>query len=301
MGLATVGTALLGAGASVIGSKNQSKAAQKAANASQAASDQATAEQARQYNQSRQDMLPWQTVGKSALTELAGLYGLNANPNGGANASTYAYLQANPYNAGEIQKGYFGGPGDLNAAVNWNRNEYGGDVANSGRVTAQGYATTANGGQAPATTQVAGGSSAMNPFFASPDYQFRMNESQRALTARNAALGIQDSGAAQKAAIQYAGNLASGEFNNYANRLSALAGVGQTAAQNTAQLGQNYANAVGNIGMNNAQNLASSYQQQGQNSAQMWGNLAGIGSGLLGNFAGFGSATGPGGDLWRLY
>ena len=124
----------------------------------------------------------------------------------------------------------------------------------------------------------------MNPFFASPDYQFRMNESQRALTARNAALGIQDSGAAQRAAIQYAGNLASGEFNNYANRLSALAGVGQTAAQNTAQLGQNYANAVGNIGMNNAQSLASSYQQQGQNSAQMWGNLAGIGSGLLGHF-----------------
>lgn len=297
---AILGSAALGAGASVIGGRNQSKAAQQAANASQAASDQATAEQARQYNQSRQDMLPWQTVGKSALTELAGLYGLNANPNGGANASTYAYLQANPYNAGEIQKGNFGGPGDLNAAVNWNRNEYGGDVANSGRVTAQGYTTTANGGQAPATGQVASGSSAMNPFFASPDYQFRQSEQARALTARNAAIGIQDSGAAQKAAIQYSGNLASGEFNNYANRLSSLAGVGQTAAQNTAQLGQNYANAVGNIGMNNAQNLGSSYQQQGANSANMWGNLAGIGSGLLNQFGGA-SPTARGGSLWGLY
>ena len=278
---AILGSAALGAGASVIGGNKQSKAAQQAANASQAASDQATAEQARQYDQSRQDMLPWQTVGKSALTELAGLYGLNANPNGGANASTYAYLQANPYNAGEIMRGQFGGPGDLNAAVNWNRNEYGGDVANSGRVTAQGYATTANGGQAPATTQVAGGSSAMNPFFASPDYQFRMNESQRALTARNAALGIQDSGAAQRAAIQYAGNLASGEFNNYANRLSSLAGVGQTAAQNTAAAGQNFANSMGQVLGNNAQNLASSYATQGQNNANLWSGIGGaVGAGV---------------------
>lgn len=269
---AILGSAALGAGASVIGGNKQSKAAQKAANASQAASGQATAELARQYDQSRQDMLPWQTVGKSALTELAGLYGLNANPNGGANASTYAYLQANPGLSQAINAGYYGGPSNIDAAVNWDRNEYG-SVRNQST-------TSSNGNTAPNSA------ASISPFFASPDYQFRMNESQRALTARNAALGIQDSGAAQKAAIQYSGNLASGEFNNYANRLSALAGVGQTAAQNTAQLGQNYATAVGNIGMNNAQNLASSYQQQGANSANMWGNLAGIGSGLLGQFGG---------------
>ena len=97
----------------------------------------------------------------------------------------------------------------------------------------------------------------------------------RALTARNAALGIQDSGAAQRSALSLAGNQASGEFNNYANRLAALAGVGQTAANTSAQLGQNYANSVGNIAQNNASNLASSYAAQGANNANLWGGIGG--------------------------
>lgn len=123
-------------------------------------------------------------------------------------------------------------------------------------------------------------------FQASPDYQFRLNESLRGLTARNAALGIQDSGAAQRSALTLAGNQASGEFGNYANRLAGLAGVGQTAAQNSAAQGANFANSMGNILGQNAQNLGSSYGQQGQASANMWGNLAGIGSGILGQFGG---------------
>lgn len=125
---------------------------------------------------------------------------------------------------------------------------------------------------------------AMQQFKASPDYQFRLTEGNRNLNARNAALGIQDSGAAQKALLAYGQNLASGEFNNYANRLAGLSGVGQTAAQNTAVAGQNFANSYGNLLGANAQNLASSYQQQGANSANMWGSLAGIGAGVLGNW-----------------
>lgn len=259
---AILGSSALGAGASVIGGKNQSKAAKQAANASQNAADAATAEQRRQFDIANANQQPWLTTGTSALNQLASLYGLQTAPN----ATTFnesSYLAANPDVAAAIQNGQFGG-----SALN-HYNQYGKNEARQGGVTQTGGTTSGTG---------------MAGFVASPDYQFRLNESQRALTARNAALGIQDSGAAQKAAIQYAGNLASGEFNNYANRLSALAGVGQTAAQNTAQLGQNYANAVGNIGMNNAQSLASSYQQQGANSANMWGNLAGIGSGLLGHF-----------------
>jgi len=124
--------------------------------------------------------------------------------------------------------------------------------------------------------------SGMDAFFTSPDYQFRQNEQARALTARNASLGIQDSGAAQKSALQYSGNLASGEFNNYANRLASLAGVGQSAANQSAQLGQNFANNFSNLQGQNAQNLGSSYMQQGQNTANMWGNLANIGAGALG-------------------
>lgn len=297
---AILGSAALGAAGSIAGSRAQSSAAKKAANASQQATDAAVAEQRRQYDLSRQDMQPWLTTGNSALNTLAGLYGLNTQP-GGASAQTYAYLQANPQVKKDIDAGYFGGPGNYDAAVTWNRNEYGNSpaITNPGATNSVGTAQVGQSQQVP--TGVTAGGSSLGAFFASPDYQFRQDEQMRALTARNAALGIQDSGAAQKSALQYSGNLASGEFNNYANRLSALAGVGQTAAQNQAAAGQNFANSYGNLLGQNAQNLGSSYATQGGNSANMWGNLAGIGSGLLGRFSSPAAATAPGGDLWGLF
>lgn len=154
------------------------------------------------------------------------------------------------------------------------------NIASGGYSTANGggYSTANGGGAAPATQT---STAATNAFFTSPDYKFRQNEQMRALTARNAALGIQDSGAAQRSALTLSGNLASGEFNNYANRLSALAGVGQTAAQNTAAAGQNFANSMGQVLSNNAQNLASSYAQQGANNANLWSGIGGaVGAGV---------------------
>lgn len=303
---AIIGSAALGAGGSILSSNAQKKAASQAANASQRATDASIAEQRRQFDIAQQQMQPWLTTGNSALNQLAGIYGLNTTP-GAASANSYAYLQANPDAKAAIDAGYFGGPGNYDAAVNWHRNQYGGHQANAGNVAAAGYATPQGGnattGQVSAT-QVgmngnpiavpagsAGGqslpvSNAMSAFFASPDYQFRMNEAMRTANARNAALGIQDSGAAYRDAIQYSGNLASGEFNNYANRLASLAGVGQTAANTLGNQGQAMAGNIGNALMNNASNLSSSYAQQGQANAGMWGSLAGIGSGLFGQFGG---------------
>lgn len=133
-----------------------------------------------------------------------------------------------------------------------------------------------------------GQTQSMDGFTASPDYQFRQDEQARALTARNAALGIQDSGAAQKSALQYSGNLASGEFNNYANRLSGLAGVGQTAAAQNQSLGQSYAGQVNNIQNTQAQALGSSYINKGNIYGNLWSNIGGrvdqAGQMLLGGF-----------------
>lgn len=265
----------VGAAGTVAASNAQSKAAKSAANASQQATDASIAEQRRQFDIAQQNQQPWLNTGQSALTELAGLYGLSTG--GGANRSTYDFLQANPNVKASIDSGNFGGPGNYDSAVNWFKNEWGNapDVNNPNVGTGQ-Y------GQATGV----GADGSLSPFFASPDYQIRQNEQARALTARNASLGIQDSGAAQKAALQYSGNLASGEFNNYANRLASLAGVGQTAANTSAQLGQNFANNFGNLQTQNAQNLGSSYMQQGQNTANMWGNLANIGSSALGYWGG---------------
>lgn len=272
-----IAAAAIGAGGALLSSRAQSKASDRAAQASQQAADQATAEQRRQFDIAQQNQAPWLATGTSALNQLASLYGLQT----AQSPSTFnesAYLAANPDVAAAVGRGDFGG----SALAHYN--QYG---RNEGRA----------GVSAPTGS---GGPSGMAGFTASPDYQFRLNEAMRGLTARNAALGIQDSGAAQRAAITLAGNQASGEFNNYANRLAALAGVGQTAANTSAQIGQNYANSVGNIAQNNASNLGSSYQQQGANQANLWGTLAGIGGGLVNQYWPT-SPTSRGGSLNGLF
>lgn len=62
----TVGTTLYSA-------NQQKKAAKGAANASQRAADAATAEQARQFDLTRSDQLPWMQAGQSALTQMQAL------------------------------------------------------------------------------------------------------------------------------------------------------------------------------------------------------------------------------------
>ncbi len=133
-------------------------------------------------------------------------------------------------------------------------------------------------------------------FYQSPDYQFRLTQGLAGVDAGAAAGGYLDSGATRKAEIEYAGNLTSGEYNNYANRLAALAGVGQTTATNLGNLGSQYATNVGNIATNQGNNLASSYLAQGQNYSNTIGNLAGIGSGLIMNNPQWFSGSGGGGS-----
>lgn len=272
---AILGSAALGAGSSMLSSNSASRAQQQSANASQQAANAATEEQRRQYDLSRADSQPWQQAGQGALAQLSQLYNLNGatSANGGINWNAYA--QANPDVTAAYNNGLFGGEGGLAGAAQRHYQEYG----------------QAEGRQTQAATN-------LDPFMASPDYQFRQNEQMRALNARNAALGIQDSGAAQKAALAQSGNLASGEFNNFANRLSAIAGVGQAVNSQNAQLGANYAGQVGNIAQNNAQNLSSSYQNRAAIQGQNYGNIAGIGAGLLNNFA---RPTDPLASLRGLY
>lgn len=261
---AILGSAALGAAGTIAGNRAQSNAQKSAANASQQATDQTIAEQRRQFDIGQQNQQPWLDTGRNALSVLGGMYGLTGAPSARGGLNWDSYLTANPDVAAAIQGGAYGGEGGIAGAAQRHYNEYG----------------QAEGRAAPAVA------TPYDSFIASPDYQFRQDEQMRALTARNAALGIQDSGAAQRSALQLSGNLASSEFNNYANRLSALAGVGQTAAQNQAAAGANFANSMGNVLGNNAQNLASSYAQRGANNANLFGNLAGIGTGLIGQFGG---------------
>jgi hypothetical protein len=115
----------------------------------------------------------------------------------------------------------------------------------------------------------------MAPFFASPDYNFRMNEGLDQLDRYNAANGRYLSGAQLKATQRYAGNLASGEFDNWWNKMAGIAGVGQTAAsQNSGNAMTTGAN-LGNAYQNAGDARASGYMGQ----ANAWGQaINGIGN-----------------------
>lgn len=125
---------------------------------------------------------------------------------------------------------------------------------------------------------------ALSRFYQSPDYQFRQSEGQKAIERSAAARGGLYSGATGKALTQYAGNLASGEYGNYINRLASLAGVGQSQSQNLAALGQNTAAGVGNAYQNAGNARASGYLGQ----ANTWGNA-------LNNFSMYNAMGGFGG------
>lgn len=124
-------------------------------------------------------------------------------------------------------------------------------------------------------------------FTKDPGYDFRMQEGQRAVDSSAAARGGALSGAAIKGSERYGQNFASGEYQNAYNRfnndrtqrfnrLSSLAGTGQTATRDVAQQGsQVAANVAGNtIGAGNAQAAAGIAQgnaiQSGLNTLGNW-------------------------------
>lgn len=112
------------------------------------------------------------------------------------------------------------------------------------------------------TAEMSGGPS--TAFIASPGYQFRMSEGQKAIDRNRAARGLLNSGAADKARIAYGEGLAASEYGDWWNRNAGLAGIGQSATAATSAAGQNATDAItGAIGSaGNAR--ASSYLNTGQ-------------------------------------
>lgn len=124
-------------------------------------------------------------------------------------------------------------------------------------------------------------------FVKDPGYDFRMQEGQRAVDASAAARGGALSGAAIKGSERYGQNFASGEYQNAYNRfnadrtqrfnrLSSLAGTGQTATRDVASQGTQVATNIANnqIGLGNVQAASSIAQgnniQSGMNTLGNW-------------------------------
>lgn len=98
----------------------------------------------------------------------------------------------------------------------------------------------------------------MDRFFTSPDYQFRLSESTKAIDRSAAARSGPTGGNVIKANTDYAGNLAAGEYGNYVNRLLQIAGLGQAA---NAQAGN--ATSIAGNGLANAATAAGDARASG--------------------------------------
>lgn len=221
LGLALLGSAVIGGAASLLGGRSQEKGAKAAANAQAASSAEATAAQIKMnreaiafqkymFGQQRKDSAPWREIGESALRQID------------------AGMKNGTYDPGKFQFN----------------------------------------------------------FEADPGFKFRMQEGINALDASAAARGRLLSGAQDKAITRYGQNFASNEYGNaYArqvgeynmeagrktnafNRLSSVAGIGQMANQQDANLRANMTNNVSNTTMATGNAMAQGAQNTGNALAQ---------------------------------
>lgn len=131
----------------------------------------------------------------------------------------------------------------------------------------------------------------MSDFQKDPGYDFRMQQGQQAIERSAAARGGLNSGATMKALDRYSQGAASDEYQNaynrYSsdqtnrfNRLSSIAGLGQTANANTGAAGTATAAAIGqnNMGAANAQAAA------GMATSNAYGNALNTGANTWMNY-----------------
>lgn len=212
-------------GGQVYNARQQRRAARAASRAQVGGLQDAINAQMTQYTVNNMMADPYRATGTGALNALAQTAGLPYMPF----RTSEELMSQNPFSSG-------GGamPSDLG----------------TGSMTGGPYAANmGNGGGV-----INPGGPSMAGFFASPDYLFRFNEGARALERSAAARSGALNGNTARALSDYGQNTASGEFNNWWNRMSNLAGIGQTATTNQMSSGAQLAGNIGNAysGMGNA-------------------------------------------------
>lgn len=264
--VAVVGGSVIGAGASIYGSDKAASAAQRGANA-------ATGESARQFDLIRSDTAPLRSIQGSALDTLASLYGW-APPSQAMTRET----SAQPVLVGDtnLPPGTYTNPvGNGWYAVYAANGDYIGNLRPGGRngrfTPTEGLDLQPYWDAAQQTTEQAAapGRPSMDAFFESPDFQFNLEEGQKAIDRSAAARGRALSGASVREGVRYASGLASREFGNFTNRLLAAAGLGTTGVTTSANAGIATAGQIGAAQQNAGQARASAYMTgaQGVNNA----------------------------------
>lgn len=153
-----------------------------------------------------------------------------------------------------------------------------------------------------ALKQLAGGTKAggefntpfgMEQFQADPGYQFRQEQGEQGINRAATASGARYSGATLKALSRFNSGLASQEYGAASDRynadvgsrfgrLSALAGIGQSASQQTAEAGRSAYGQIAAAGQNNANNGAASARGAGDARASGYVGMANALNGTIG-------------------
>lgn len=194
--------------------------------------------------------------------------------------------------------------------------------------------TPAGNGDAPGAQSLSPQQQALNTFYATPLYQFPLEQGLQAINANYAARGMLESGAAQKSINDYAAGMASGGLRDYmgflgnqqalgATAASASSGVSSNYGNSMAGLNSNYANSLSGLNSNYANtvtglnsNLANAQSSYANNVGDIYSNnaiakannsnamISGIGnafSGALGGLAYTGAFGGGGGTVYPGY
>lgn len=226
---------IVGAGLSLLAGGSQSSSAGAAFGVTEEAIRASIAEQRRQYDQTREDFAPYRETGANALSQYAALYGIGRGGDPDQpeflderfQSGTESYIES-------IYDDYGEGDWDTRDFVRTRPSFSTRQVPNPDY--APGNAFLSRDEMAAARSR----------FMETPGYQFRMEEGVNALDRSAAARGNLRGGGYAQALTRYAQGVASDEFNNYANRLAGIAGMGQGATQSVATLGQNTANSISN-------------------------------------------------------
>jgi hypothetical protein len=123
-------------------------------------------------------------------------------------------------------------------------------------------------------TQLSPQEQAFQTFYDSKVYQFPLEQGLEAINANYAARGALESGAAQKAIVDYAGNtVAAGAFRDYMSYLGNQQGIGLGAASAQVGVGQGYANSITAANNNYAAGVNSANSAFANNASGAAGNL----------------------------
>lgn len=238
--VAVAGSAVLGAYSSNKASKAQGASAQLG-----------IGETARQYDQTREDQMPWLRSGQAANQTLAYRLGLGPAPGGPApirpDQADYMTKEYTPYGSRYVPRGN-NIPGGVNvrdvldnAGYRTAMDQYESDLGAYGR-DPENYGDL------------------LDPynFEEDPGHQFALAEGEKAIDRMSPLSTGRDSGATMKGLLRFNTDYADTKYgqgfsrdlarrNNIYNMLAGISGTGQVAAQNLGVTGANAANNISNL------------------------------------------------------